>query len=217
VNGLLNLALHPERAEWQLSPQHYLITQDCANERHEALLMCTQGEPLAKSYERVRLTSPTEDIRARKQSFPTPYHMPGHFVEMVVSVDASSLETDEDIVYETEIRTADILKVSRNPLGFQVSDISDTTLLQRYSVTFPDHYRQLFRQHATISMYVCITAEGQDISLTVLRPTDPSKIPSIEWMTLPEVLGTYTADCLEIFKTSIQVTAASKQGIVPRF
>lgn len=217
INGLRNLALHPKRAEWQVSPQHYLITQDCANEGREALLMCPQGESLAKSYERVRLQSPAEEVKARKQRFKTPYHMPGHLIAMDVWVDADGLGTDEDIAYEIEIRTAEMLKVCPNKQGFLVSDLKDTTLLQRYTVTLPDHYRELFRRDTAISMYVCITAEGQDIVITAMRPRDSSKTPEMEWMTLPEILGTFGGDSLEIFKTSIQVTAASRQGMIPCF
>lgn len=217
INGLRNLALHPERAEWKFSPQHYLMTQDCANDDREALLMCVQGEILVKSSERVRLHSPAEQIKVRKQKFNTPYHMRGHLIAMDVSVDANSLRPDDDITYEIEIRTADMLKVSDNKVGFQVSAVEDTTLLQRHSVTLPAHYRQLFQHNETISMYVCIVGKGQDIVLTALRPHDPSRIPDIEWMTLPEILGTYGADAFEIFKTSIQVTAALRQGTIPCF
>jgi hypothetical protein len=217
INGLRSLAVHPERAEWQCSPQHYLITQDGENGRREALLMCMQGEPLAKNHERTCLHSVTELIRTRKRSFPNPYHMPGHLVTMAVSIEAGDMGVGENITYEIEIRTADVLKAFRNKQGFQVSELGDTTLLQHYTVTLPDHYRDLFRRNTVIPMYVCITAKGQDIVLTALRPRHAGKIPDIEWLTLPEVLGTYGSDSVEMFKTAVQVTAASRQCTVPSF
>jgi hypothetical protein len=217
INGLRNLALHPERAEWQCSPQHYLITQDGENGQREALLMCMQGDPLAKSHERIRLHSPAELIKTRKQRFHNPYHMPGHLVAMAVSVETHEMGVGEEITYEMEIRTADMLKVYRNKQGFRVSDLSDTAVLRRYSVALPGHYRQLFEENTDVTMYVCVTAKGQDIVLTALRPRDASKTPGIEWMTLPEALGTYGTESLEMFKTSVQVTAASRQGTIPCF
>jgi hypothetical protein len=215
IAGLRSLALHPERAEWQCSPQHYLIPQDGDDGNREALLMCMQGQVLAKSHEATRLHSVTECIRARRQSYPNPYHMPGHLVQMAVSIDADNMNENEEIIHELEIRTADILKLYRNKQGFQVSDLANTIVLQRYHVSLPDHYRELFRQHSEIPMYVCITIKGQDIVLNALRPRDCRKTPYIEWMTLPEIIGTYGADSIEIFKTSVQITAASRQGIVP--
>jgi hypothetical protein len=143
--------------------------------------------------------------------------MPGHLVTMAVSIEAGDMGVGENITYEIEIRTADVLKAFRNKQGFQVSELGDTTLLQHYTVTLPDHYRDLFRRNTVIPMYVCITAKGQDIVLTALRPRHAGKIPDIEWLTLPEVLGTYGSDSVEMFKTAVQVTAASRQCTVPSF
>lgn len=64
-------------------------------------------------------------------------------------------------------------------------------------------------------MHVCVSVRGQDILLTALRPHNLSVIEGIDWMTLPEVLGTYSADRLDIFKTSVQITTAIKQSIAP--
>jgi hypothetical protein len=213
---LSSLAAHPERAEWQGAPRHLLITQTSENNEHrEALLVCKQGDQLAKHHDRKLLDDPAYDIKCRKERLANPYSLPGHFLAMDVSLDDECTAADEPITYELELRTADMLNVSRNKQGFEVSDLDDTTLLHCYSVSLPHTYRELFRKQKTISMYVCVSVRGQDILLTALRPRDLSVIEGIDWMTLPEVLGTYSADRLDVFKTSVQITTAIKQSVVP--
>jgi hypothetical protein len=214
INGLRSLALHPEGAEWRCSPQHYLITQDRPEGGREALFMCKQGEPLANG-RLVRLSEPAETIRARKERYRTPYGMSSHLVEMEVGVDPAELEVAEEITHELEVRTADPFRPLRNERGFPVSRLEHTVLLHQYSVTLPGSYRQLFRENGTLSMYVCITADVQDIVLTAIRPRGPSRIPDIEWMTLPEILGTYGPDAVDVFRTSVHVTTAVQQGMLP--
>ena len=57
--------------------------------------------------------------------------------------------------------------------------------------------------------------EGQDIVITALWPQDPSQMPELEWMTLPEALGVDAKE-LHVFRTSIRVTVATKQRIMPQ-
>ena len=189
-----SLAAHPERAEWQGAPRHLLITQTNENnEQREALLVCKQGDQLAKHHDRKLLDDPAYDIKCRKEKLANPYSLPGHFLAMDVSLDDESTAADEPITYELELRTADMLNVSRNKQGFEVSDLDDTTL---------------------ISMYVCVSVMGQDILLTALRPRDLSIIEGIDWMTLPEVPGTHNTDRLYVFKTSVQITTAECRTVL---
>lgn len=214
MHGLQTLVSHPERAAWSCAPQHYFITQDGSNGECEALLVCEQGDRLANG-KPVRLSSPAETIAARKHQYRTPYEMPSHLIAMDVSVDAIELEADEEITHQLEIRTANPFKPSKNERGFVIARLDDTVFLHRYNVRLSDSYKHLFRQEGSLSMYVCITAEGQDIVLTAIRPHDWSQIPDIEWLTLPEILGTFGADSVETFQLSICVTAAVKQSTLP--
>jgi hypothetical protein len=118
-----------------------------------------------------------------------------------------------------ELRTAASLKVYRNQQGFLVSDLKDTVLLEKYTIRLPRSYHTVFYEHGKILMYNGITIEGQDIVITALRPSCLAKTQQayLEWMTLPEVLGTFKEDRFDIFKTSFRVTAASTQNILPRF
>lgn len=212
INGLQSLVLHPERAAWCSAPQHYLVTQDSSNGGLEALLMCKQGDRLANS-ESVRLLSPSETVLARKKQYKTPYEMPSHLVAMNVSIDATDSDDHEEILHHLEIRTADPLIPYPNKEGFLVSKLEDTMFLQEYVVRLPDDYRDLLRQEENTTLYICITAKGQDIVLSAIRAREPSSIPDIEWLTLPEVRGTYSADLIDTFQTSVCVTAAVRQGM----
>lgn len=178
--------------------------------------MCEQGDRLANS-EPVRLSCPAQIIEERKRLFKTPYQMPGHLVAMDVSVDADELEADEEITHQLEIRTADPFMPLLNERGFLVSKMENTVFLHRCIVRLPDNYKELFRQQGGLSMYLCITAEGQDIVVTAMRPRDLLGVPDIEWLTLSEILGTFGADSVETFKMSIHVTAAVRQGLIPYF
>ena len=215
IAGLRNLALNPERAEWQLSPQHYLITQDTDDDNKEALLLCLQKAALAKASARVKLPSPAETIQRRKQRYPNPYELPGHLVMMEVSLDGQGGHEDEPIYHQLEIRTADKLKTHKNNRGFQVSKLEDTTVLGGCPISLPQHYYRLFPQQNKVVMYVSMSVKGQDIVFNVVRPRDGIDIPyDISWMTLPELLGTCGEDSVEIFETSVLVTAAVPQSNV---
>lgn len=146
ISGLSSLAAHPERAEWQMALRHLLITQISeTNERGETLLTCKQGDRLAKQHDRKLLDNPAYDIKCRKERLVNPYSLPGHFLATDLSLADECTAADEPTTYELELRTADMLNVSRNAQGFEVSDLDDTTLLHCYSVSFPHTHRELFR------------------------------------------------------------------------
>lgn len=131
------------------------------------------------------------------------------------TLDSGDILPNEPIIHELTIRTAKTLKTRPNKDGFQVSKLEDTTLLRSYEVTLPSSYRELFKQRKELRMYNCIVGEGQDIVLFTIRPLDhllESDVEwPIEWMTLPELLGTFGESSFEIFRTSIKVTTAMKQ------
>ena len=219
IDGLRSLVHNPERAAWQFSPQHYLITHDCNGGEQEAILLYRQGDTLAHTHQKVILESPSELIE-RKRKSRNPYHVPGHLVAMDVKLDSEDILPNEPIIHELTIRTAKTLKTRPNRDGFQVSKLEDTTLLRSYEVTLPSSYRELFQQRKELRMYNCIIGEGQDIVLFTIRPLDhllksDVKWP-IEWMTLPELLGTFGESSFEIFRTSIKVTTAMKQQSASR-
>ena len=57
-----------------------------------------------------------------------------------------------------------------------------------------------------------LTVLGQDIMLNAIRPKgDAEEWHDIQWLTLPEVLGTYGEDSVEMFETAVQVTSALQQ------
>jgi hypothetical protein len=213
IDGLRSLVHHPERAAWQFSPQHYLITQQSEEDEEEALLLYRQGDALAKCHDKVQLLSPNE-LTERKRNSKTPYHIPGHLIAMDVKLDSDQIQPGESIFLHVEIRTADLLKTSPNKRGFQVSKLEDTTLLRTYDVALPSNYRDLFQKRKTLTMYNCVALEGQEVVVFTIRPLEKffeSEVEwLIEWMTLSEILGTFST-CFDIFRTSVKVTAAYRQ------
>ncbi|KAK7177698.1 hypothetical protein PSPO01_16254 [Paraphaeosphaeria sporulosa] len=211
--GMKNLALSPERAQWVYSPQHYLLTQDTKNGRKEALLLYRQGETLAKRYERVAIESIAETIKERKKGARFPYHIPGHLVKMDVYLANPTISKQEPILHHLEIRTTDKLKTHRNKAGFQVSKLSHTKTLRTCTVELPQHYHGLFAKSRSITMFISLTVVGQDIVLNALRPRDAELSRDMEWLTLPEVLGTFGEESMEMFEVSAHVTAAVHQPV----
>lgn len=211
--GMQNLALSPERAEWFYSPQHYLLTQDTENGGREALLLYRQGDKLAKRYERFPLESPAEVIQNRKREAQYPYHIPGHLVKMDVYLAKETVSAHEPIFHQLEIRTADTLMTHKNKLGFKVSSLTNTKTLRTCTIKLPRQYHELFRRSKTVTMFMSLTVVGQDIVLNAVRPYDAELSRNMEWLTLPEVLGTYGEDSVETFEVSAHVTAAVYQSV----
>lgn len=142
------------------------------------------------------------------------YHEPGHFVAMDVWLDDVNLAKNERITHGLEIRTAKDLITSRNRVGFEVSRLDTTTVIHSYSVTLPRNYRKMFSNSRSIRMYVCIMVDGQNIKIRALRPLDAVSIPDFEWLTYPEVVGTYGEASLEIYGDSFYAATPKRQRVI---
>jgi hypothetical protein len=138
--------------------------------------------------------------------------MPGHLVTLDVWLD-DEISNEESITHEIELRTSDELDTYQNKAGFLVSDISKTSVLQKHVVTLPSHYRKLLTERRSITMYVSVTCKGQDIVVNMIRPRGNIDCLDIDWLTLPELLGTYGEREFEIFRTSLQVTSCKLQTL----
>jgi hypothetical protein len=85
-------------------------------------------------------------------------------------------------------------------------------ILQKHVVTLPSHYRELFAERRSVTMYVSVTCKGQDIVVNMIRPRDNNCL-DIDWLALPELLGMYGEGEFDIYRTSLQVTSCKLQTL----